>query len=216
MDLNVDDLNDMLLDASQEFLWRQGFLCPCRTTDSGMAALGCPQCASKGVIWGDPVPAWAAAAGMKATRQWAAFGMWMEGDMVLAIPSDSPFYECGEKDRVLMTGSSEPFKKVLTRGRDMGLFTTLSVERVYWLTSDLKTRIEGSIPPVDANGAFSFDGLPVAPEPGQQYSITGRLRPEFYIFQDLPQDREHFRGLKLPRKVVLRRFDLFGRGGNLS
>ena len=52
-----------------------------------------------------------------------------------------------------------------------------------------------------------------APVPafGQNYSLTGRYFPEYFVWVDLVQTRHHHDGFDLPRHVVLRRFDLFGR-----
>jgi len=49
------------------------------------------------------------------------------------------------------------------------------------------------------------------PTTGQQYTIMGRKHPEYYVFQDFPQDRAHHHGRDLPRRVVLRKIDLLGR-----
>ena len=57
--------------------------------------------------------------------------------------------------------------------------------------------------------------LPVQAEKGRsyvgQYTVTGRKRPEYFCFKELPQDRAHFMGATLPRRVSLRKFDLFGK-----
>jgi hypothetical protein len=54
-------------------------------------------------------------------------------------------------------------------------------------------------------------GADVPPD-GAQIALTGRKRPEYFCLQEFPQDRAHHHGRDLPRRVVLRRFDLFGRG----
>ena len=46
------------------------------------------------------------------------------------------------------------------------------------------------------------------------YSMTGRRLPEYICYHDFPQDRAHHSGARLPRKVVLRKFDLLGRVEN--
>ncbi|MCK7579808.1 MAG: hypothetical protein MZV65_31715 [Chromatiales bacterium] len=43
------------------------------------------------------------------------------------------------------------------------------------------------------------------------YTLAGRAYPEYFCYGDFPQDRAHHHGEPLPRKVVLRKFDLFGR-----
>lgn len=158
--------------------------------------------------------------------------------MVLSIPSDSPLYDAGANDRILMTDSTEPFDTVLTHtGNEILPGRIVSVDRVFWLIGQGQSVIEGTIPrqapdgaliwrgngsgsaciateagiPIvsDHQGALIAEGLPFTV--GTQYTIAGRRNPEFYVFQDLPQDRAHFHGARLPRRVAVRRFDLFGR-----
>jgi WD40 repeat protein len=66
----------------------------------------------------------------------------------------------------------------------------------------------GLVASVAENGAITWA---VAPPIGAQFSMIGRAHPEFFLFKDLPQDRAHHGGATLPRRVVLRRWDLFGR-----
>lgn len=196
---------------AQHLTWAKAALCPCRNPTSGAARKGCPNCGGRGVSWGSPVPAWSGLAGMKIAREWANFGLWESGDVVMTVPSDSPFYAAGENDRVQMTDSSEPFSLILTRGHDKLTFTAKEIDRVWWLDQTTQTLVDGGIPVEAADGTLTWPTGTTAPPAGVQYSISGRKVPEYYLFRDFPQDRAHSGGLPLPRRVVLRRFDLFGR-----
>jgi len=49
------------------------------------------------------------------------------------------------------------------------------------------------------------------PEPGEGYIVKGLADPVYFIFTDMPQDRAHSGGLPLPRRCVLRQYDIAGR-----
>ena len=197
--------------AGQNVLWSQSAVCPCRDPFSGAAKAGCPVCGAKGVTWASPVAAWAGMAGMKIAREWAAFGMWESGDIVISIPSDSPLYAAGETDRVLLVNSSEPFSVVLAPGQTGPLvFSAYEVNRAFWLDASQAVVDAPSLPLIAADGSLSW-APGSAPPATAQVSLSGRKRPEYYLFRELPQDRAHFGGTALPRRVALRRFDLFKR-----
>ena len=61
---------------------------------------------------------------------------------------------------------------------------------------------------MDSNGQLSWS---VGASVGSQYSISGTRYSEYFVWDELPGDRKHHYGARLPRKLVLRRFDLFGR-----
>jgi hypothetical protein len=210
MDLAPDIFNDSIEQAGQRMWWRQAYLCPCRNPDSGAASPTCPVCRKKGVFWGKPGEVTAAVAGQRVQRAWAQMGMYETGDVVLSVPGDSPLYNAHESDRVLLTDSTEPFQSVLTRTttqESLG-FGVESIDRVFWLDAN-KSIVEGQ-PEIDSDGNVTWPNEP-APAAGVQYSLSGRKRPEYFIFGDIPGDRAHFGGLRLPRKMALRRFDLFAK-----
>lgn len=236
MRLSAQRFNAAARAPSQSVLWRQSNSCPCRDPFSGAARQGCLQCAGKGVLWQPAQPAWAVLAGMKVAKEWAAFGLWESGDVVVSIPSDSPLYDAGPNDRVLLLNSTEPFDSILAHtGSETLPGQLVSVERVFWLDAN-QNIIQGALPTQNADGTLSWasggDQTGLATETGEvieteggqalggtygappletQYTICGRRNPEYFVFKDLPQDRAHFGGAKLPRRVSLRRFDLFGR-----
>ncbi len=214
--MSVGLFNDMLAAQGgfgQQLTWRPSTLCPCRDENSGGALPGCFQCHGAGVLYAPPQTAWAGLTGMRVAKEWAAFGQWESGDVVVTVPQDSPLYAAGENDRVLMVQSTEPFRVILTAsGADRLRFSATELDRVFWLTPDTTVLVEGAIPDVAPDGSLSWADGTGAPPLGTQYSVTGRRNQEYYVFKDLPQDRAHFGGLPLPRRVVLRRFDLMARG----
>ena len=206
--LSADAFNRMLGEMSQAAKWRRAYDCPCRDDHSGAARPGCPRCHGKGVVWADPVLGWVAIAGQKVQQAWSRMEMYEQGDIVMTLPSDSPLYNLGQNDRITMVQSSVPFSRVMTRGDgDRMPFEIDTIDRVYWLVNDVET--EGGIPTIATDGTPSWASG--APDPGVKYSITGRRRPEYFLFNEYPQDRAHYGGQPLPRRVVARVIDLLGR-----
>ncbi len=208
--LSPGKFNALLNKMGQSIAWRKAYDCPCADPNSGAARYGCAQCGQTGIIWNPPVTAVAALAGQKVQRAWATFGLWEQGDVVLSLPSDSALYAMGEFDRAEFSDSSTPYSIKLTRGSsDVMPFTVSSVDRVFWLDTNDQI-VEGGIPTVAADGTLTW--ISGEPPVGTQYSITGRKRPEYFCWGEFPQDRAHQGGTALPRRVVLRSFDLFRKG----
>lgn len=213
----------------QNVSWRRSFLCPCRSFTSGSPQQGCPICGGRGVAWDPAIPAWTALAGMKIAREWALFGLWQSGDVVISIPEDSPLFDIGENDRVDFPDSSQPFSIILMGGISVLPFPIKSISRVVWKDPGTHLLVTGGIPTVGPGNVLSW-GLPdpfsddfsdqfgagrapadsIGPPDGVQYSISGQRIPQYWMFRDLVQDRHHHAGLRLPRRVALRAFDLFG------
>jgi hypothetical protein len=209
MQLSPVRFNALLNGLGQLTGLRRAHDCPCRDEHSGAARPDCPACAGIGVIWDAAVDAMVALAGQKVQRGWAQFGFYEQGDVVLTLPSDSPAYDMGERDRVVFLQSTTPFSVTRTRtGAEKLDFPVATVEAVLWLDGN-GLRVDGGLPAVAADGSLTWASG--APPAQTQYSITGRRRPEYFCWGDFPQDRAHHGGRTLPRRVVLRRFDLFGR-----
>jgi hypothetical protein len=209
MRLNPLAFNTFLAAIGQRMSWRKAYVCPCVNQSSGSPKPNCPTCKGKGRTWITAVEGMAGISGTKVQREWAQFGQWESGDTVLTLPSDSALYAMGQFDRVTLLDGSEPFSLSLVRGNnDVLRQKNESIERVFWL-SLAGVPVEGGIPTVGAEGALTW--ATGAPPAGTQYSITGRCRPEYFCFADLPSARAHHSGAALPRKVVLRKFDLLGR-----
>jgi hypothetical protein len=205
--LNPADFNQFLAGMGQQAAWRRAYACPCRNPRSGAADPKCPQCGGLGTYWDDPVDCSVALSGQKVQAEWAKFGIWESGDQVVTLASDSAAYPMGQFDRLAMVQSSVPFSVVLRPG-DRMREPVVFVDRATWFEDgDL---IEGAPPEVGDDGTLTWDGD--APPDGAQIALTGRKRPEYFCLQEFPQDRAHHHGRDLPRRVVLRKFDLFGRG----
>lgn len=210
--LSPKKFNKWLNNIGQLFSWQPSYSCPCYEEHSGAPDNHCGLCGGRGRVWNPAVEGKSGIAGQKIQREWANFGQWESGDVVLTLPSDSPLYAMGELDRVVMLNSSQPFSVNMTRGfNDRLRYPTERIDRVFWKDAN-EAIVEGGIPTVSGSGELTWSsGEPPA---GTQYSITGRRRPEYFCFKEFPQDRSHHSGLDLPRRVVLRRFDLFGQYGN--
>lgn len=212
MQLSPGRFNGLLRSMGQDVLWRGASMCPCRNPISGAAAQGCPVCDGRGWSWGAGAPAWAGVTGQRVNKEWAAYGQWQSGDQVLSIGSDSPLYAVAENDRIIMVNSSVPFNSIVKPGVTRLPWTVVaSIASVHWLTPDGTASVQGGLPLVDASGNLSWPLGRLAPPPTAQYVVAGRAKPEFFIFREYPQDRAHHAGAPLPRRVVARRWDLFGR-----
>jgi len=209
MKLSPAVLDAHLNQLGQSVAWRRAFDCPCRNANSGAADLNCAVCKGIGVTWNAAVTGKLALAGLKIQRAWAQFGLWEDGDVVVSIPSDSPVYAIGESDRVVLSDSSIPYSVTRVHdGNDLIAFDNATVDRVFWIVNN--AIVEGGIPTLSAGVPTWTTGEPPA---GQSYSVTGRRSPEYFVYREYPQDRAHYGGVKLPRRVVLRSFDLYGRSG---
>jgi hypothetical protein len=210
MKLNVGKFNAFLNKIGQDFLYRKAYACPCINPESGAANPGCQICLGKGRYWLAPVPAVAGVASQKYQVAWAQFGLWQDGDTVLSLPSDSPMYAIGQFDRATALDSISQFSQVYTHGSaDQLNFTPVAIARVFWLNAELTATIEGTLPSVDANGNMTW--VSGGPPSGQQYTVSGTRYNEYFCFQNDPSNRGEQHGSLLPRRIILRRFDLFGR-----
>jgi hypothetical protein len=223
MMLSPAAFNAHLNKMGQRFDWRRAYFCPCRNPHSGSADPDCLNCGGKGYAWGAAVSGMSGIAGQKIQREWAQFGLWESGDVVLSIPSDSPLYAMGEFDRVTMTDSSQPFSVQIGSPSEPLRWPVVSIDRVYWL--DDGEPVDAPLPSVAPDGV-TLQWLPPEPEDDEEpdpevetgeppagvtLSVTGRRRPEYFCWGEYPSDRAHHSGQPLPRRVVLRMFDLYGR-----
>lgn len=211
MRLNPAAFNAWLDNIGQQFKWRKAFKCPCVNQFSGAATPGCPACGGKGVLWDPAADAKAGMAGQKVQQRWQQMGQWEDGDAVVTIPENSAMYEMGKYDRVVMLNSTDYFSLALTRGDAQERIhePVEKVTRVFWLDAQ-KAIVNGAIPAVNADGTLVWPGSG-APPLGTQYSITGTRFSEYFCWGNFPSDRNEHSGARLPKRVVLRRFDLFGR-----
>ena len=198
--------NRFLADMGQTADWRRAQACPCRNARSGAARPDCPKCAGLGYWWDEPITCEVAFSGQKVQQQWANFGLWENGDQVVTLAADSPAYAMARMDRIVMRQSSVPFDTILKPGQALR-WAQVQLARASWFVGN--KLVEVNNPRADA------DGQPIltdpAPPADAQIALSGRHAPEYFAFQDYPQDRAHHHGRALPRRVVLRKFDLFGR-----
>jgi len=159
-------------------------------------------------LWTSAVEGVAGVPSQKVQREFAKLGQWESGDMLLTVGSDSPLYAIGERDRVTMLDGDDPFSINLRYGYNDKLpWQVKTITRVIWISGvDL---VEGGIPTQQTDGTLLF--TTGAPPAGSAYSVTGTKYSEYFVFQDFPSDRNHHFGATLPKRVQLRRFDLFGR-----
>jgi len=207
--LNSAKFNGLFSAVGQNISWRRSYACPCVNPRSGQADTQCATCNGRGRLWLAPVASHAVVGNRDALRKITDYGQLDTGDMLLSLPSDQAVYDCGEYDRITMKDKSEPFSLNLISGLNDKLnFTASQIDRVFWLDAT-KTIVDGSIPTENADGSLTF--ATNAPPNGLTYSVSGRRFPEYYCYLAVPVDRAHQFGEKLPRRIVLRRFDLFGR-----
>lgn len=209
MKLNSGAFNRHINHMGQRMLWRQSFACPCISEHSGAADPACPLCRGKGRVWDNPIEGLAGISTQQANPQNQDFGQLMQGDATLTVGSDSPIYEIGRFDRVTLLNSTDTFSRTLVRGVNDNLsdLEVVSITRVFWIDSGVI--VDGGIPSVSSSGDLSWD----AGEPafGHQYSITGRRYDSYFVWDKYPSDRNEHSGSPLPKKVMIRFWDLYGR-----
>ncbi len=208
MQLDPNAFNGLLNFVGQNFAWRKSYVCPCVNPATNSPKPDCPHCHGKGFLWTTAVTGIAGVPSQKVQREFAKFGQWESGDMMLTVGSDSPLYAMGERDRVMQLNGDDPFSINLRHGfNDRLPWTAKKIDRVFWIAG--AALVEGGIPAQQPDGRLLF--TTGAPPSGAAYSVTGKKYSEFFVFQDFPADRGHHFGAKLPLRVQLRRFDLFGR-----
>lgn len=209
--LNTGAFNRHISHMGQRVLWRRAYSCPCLSPDSGAAAADCPQCRGKGQIWATTgVECVVGVTQQRNTAKWQSFGNFEDGDTVLSIGADSPLYQIGRYDRVVLLNATDRFSKTYVRGIHEVLDDpVVSIERVFWLSPDRTSQIDGGTPVVGAGGVLTWGAG--APPADTQYSISGTRYVEYFAWDALTMDRNEHSGVALPRKVSVRRFDLFGR-----
>lgn len=211
MQLNPSAFDSFLFGIGQDLEWRRSYACACVSATSGAPDPKHQLCMGKGRIWKPAVSTVAGVANQKVMAEWMQSGMYESGDMILSIPQNSPLYTAGQFDRIVMRNSSDVFSMPMTRGapNERLLFQVKSIERVFWLHPTTRLEVEGGIPAVDDNGVLTWtDGEP----PGNTvYSLTGTKYAEYFIFQNMLSNRGEHRGARLPKRVVARKWDLFGR-----
>lgn len=215
--LSPERFNKLISNLGQTVIRRKAVACPCRDEYSNAALQGCPVCHGKGIYWTLGTTSYIGVSGMQVQRHWAQFGSYEQGDVVVTVPSDADTYLLSEYDRVLFTDSTQGFTQIFRKGVDDNPipFAIQSVEAITWLEPDPITEIETVVtadptPVLDTDNTLDWDGCDEPPS--GQYTLTGRRYAEYFVAPGaLVQIRQHHFGADLPHKVVLRRWELFGR-----
>lgn len=212
MKLNPVAFDRHLNHMGQRLKWRRSYACACVNPDSGAPDPKHALCQGKGRLWLAGVDTVAGVVHQGADVQWEQPGAWETGDMILSVQQSSPMWDAGQFDRVLLMNSNDVFSQPMKRfaPNERLLFTVEKFIRVFWLHPVTKTEIEGGLPVVDASGYLSWPNGG-EPPPGTVYSLTGQKYDEYFIFQNYPSDRNEHQGARLPKKMQLRKWDLFGR-----
>lgn len=213
MRFSVSAFDRFLTGIGQRVLWRRSYACACVNPSSGSPDPRHALCGGKGRIWDPPVQTVTGVASQKVQIAWAQMGMYELGDMVLSVPQSSPLWDAGAFDRVTALNSTDVFSLPLVRNApsERLLFQPSVLTRCFWLHPTTRQPVEGALPVVDAAGRLSWPGGLGEPPAGATYSLTGERFSEYFIWGDLPSDRNQHGGMRLPRRAVARRFDLFGR-----
>lgn len=218
MRFNQQAFNRHIKNIGQEVSWRASYACPCVNRNSGASDPRCPLCTGLGRVWDQAVKMVVGIASQKTQERWAKLGMFEVGDMVLVIPENCPMWDRGGQfDRVTTLNGLDGFSEVLTRGapNERLRFQVNKINRVFWRQpSDPTVMVEGDLPTVDAGGLLAWGDN--APPPGVTYSISGDRFSEYYMVDGYPNDRNQHSGMRLPKNIVLRKWDLFGRGARTA
>jgi len=213
--LNPADFNQFLTGTSgvgQTIDWRRAELCACARPDSGAANPHCIICDGRGRFWPHPpIRTRAGISSQETTREWATFGQFEAGDALVIIPENSSMYEAGHFDRLTMLNATDRFALSLLRGeRDRIHIHTQTITNVFWIDPVTGLNVHGTIPTIDAAGNLSWPAGGGPPH-GRVYTVTGTRFNEYFVWHALTSDHAHHFGARLPRTLIARRFDLFGR-----
>lgn len=162
-------------------------------------------------MWAAPVETVLATHQEQPQIRMGAPGAYMDGDLIATIPNTSPVWGAGLYDRITLRDATEAFSVYLIRGHvsERLLFEVVEVHEVFWKNATTQALVPGGIPTINENGVPVFTEK--APPAGTTYSITGTRRPEYFVARDLPSSRGMHSGEALPKRLQLRRWDLFGR-----
>ncbi len=213
MQFNAPRFDTFLNDIGQRVTWRRSYSCACVNPDSGAPDPKHAVCRGKGRLWDVAIETVTGIASQSATVEWMQSGQYETGDMVLSIPQSSPMWDMGQFDRLIMLNSNDIFSQPLKRGApsERLLFTVQTFLRCFWLDPTTRLIVEGGLPVVDANGNLSWPGGAGEPPPGMVYSLTGQKFDEYFCFGKHPSDRNQHQGMRLPKRLIARKWDLFGR-----
>ena len=206
--------NRHIANMGQQIAWRRSYACACVNPSSGAPDPKHALCGGKGRLWNDPVETVCGVSRQEVTPELIAAGLFDSGDLQLTIPQNSPMWaSAGRFDRVVLLNSTDVFSQPFTRGapNEKIIFAIEKIDRCFWLHPTTRLVVEGGIPVVAANGSLSWPSGVGEPPPGTTYSLTGTRYNEYYCLDSLPSDRNEHSGAPLPKRLTMRKWDLFGR-----
>lgn len=211
--------NAHIENMGQDVLWMRSWACPCMNPTNGSPKPSCPLCVGRGRLWDAPISMVMGIASQKTQIRWEKLGQWETGDMVVVLPENCPAWDNGgQYDRIITQNGLDGFSEVFVRGAPSEKLRTPvnSIARCFWIDpANPKAIVEGGLPTIDANGKPSWPNGG-EPPPGQQYSLTGDRFSEYFLLDSFPDDRNEHRGMRLPKRMVLRKWDLYGRAARTS
>jgi len=213
MRLNPAVFNRHLAGMGQQVRWRKAYACACVNPATGNPDPKHSLCLGKGRLWDTGLQTVVGIVRQDTMAEWVQSGLYESGDMVLSVGSDSPMWaDAGQYDRLVLLNSDDVFSQPLVRGAptERLVFIPVSIDRVFWLSPDKQSTIEGGIPVWDANGNLTWPNGG-APPLGATYSVTGKKQTEYFIWGRFPSDRNEHSGAPLPKRLIARKWDLYGR-----
>ncbi len=213
MKLRPSHFNRHLKNIGQQVMWKRSYACACVGNTSGAPDPKHALCSGKGRLWDSGIATVCGVTKQVVEPEQAALGVFDSGDMVMTVGSDSPMWQnAGKFDRILLLNSTDVFSMPFTHNsvNERIIFTVQSFSRCFWLSPDKTAIIEGGLPDIDANGYMTWNHGGEPPL-GQVYSLTGTKFDEYYVLDSMPSDRNEHSGSPLPKKINMRKFDLFGR-----
>lgn len=218
MKFSRQNFNAHISNIGQNVKWMRSWACPCMDRNTGSPKPNCPHCFGRGRLWDEPIEIVMGVASQATQVKWAKMGMWEHGDMVVVIPENCPAWDnSGQFDRFITQDGLDGFSEVFTHGapNEKLRVPVNSVMRCFWFDpADPSQIVEGGIPHIDKHGRPTWtEG---EPPPGVQYSITGDRFSEYYMLDAYPDDRNQHQGMRLPKRIVLRKWDLYGRSSRAT
>jgi len=213
MRFNPGAFDSFLTGIGQRVTWRRAYSCACMNQESGAPDPKHALCNGKGRLWDPAVETVTGVASQQTTMQWMQSGQYETGDMVMSIPQASPMWNAGQFDRIVMLNSNDIFSLALKHGApsERILFTVQTVMRCFWLDPITRLVVEGGLPVIDANGNLSWPGGVGEPPPGMTYSLTGQKYDEYFVWGKYPSDRNEHQGMRLPKRLIARKWDIYNR-----
>ena len=213
MRFNSAAFNRHLNHMGQAVAWQRRYACPCVNKNSGQADPRHALCSGKGHLWDDPIDTVVGVASQKVQAEWIAAGLYATGDMVLSVQASSVVWDAGPYDKITMKNSTTAFSQALTRGTpsEKLSYLPLRLTRCFWLTgADRSQIVDGGLPVFSASGVMSWPngGEPPA---GTAYTLSGERNDVYYVFDQLPSNRNEHQGVKLPKRLIGRSIDLLSR-----